>query len=77
MPWLCCSEAGVGVLAGRGKGDALRGTANILSKSALTLWFQLGGISESGLHPSEERLFAPRTGFGKAFGWEEEEGEGA
>lgn len=66
--------------AGRGTGNAPHGAVNTLSKSALALWFQLWGVSESGLHPLGERLSGPRTGFGKAFGWEEEEeeeGEGA
>lgn len=47
--------------AGRGTGNSLHG----VSRSALALWFQLWGVSESGLHPLQERLFAPRTGFGE------------
>lgn len=56
---------------GQGTGDAPCGVVNPLSKSALAPWFLLWGVSESGLHPLEERQFAPRAGFGKAFYWEE------
>lgn len=75
-----CSAARLGLvstLAGRGTSDALHGTVNTLSRSVLALCLQLWHVSESGLHPLGERLFAPRSGFGKVLCWEEEEGKGA